>query len=125
MQHSFGQLIDHLHLKTQDFDRASGFYLAIFEALGHLDRAVRGRDWIALDEFYLDGCGPGEAPSHLHLCFRAATREAVMRFHKAGLASGGRDNGAPGLRDYHPGYFAAYLTDPDGNNIEAKCDERG
>ncbi len=48
----------------------------------------------------------------------------VARFHAAGLAAGGRDNGGPGLRDYHPGYYAAFLLDPDGNNIEAKADER-
>jgi len=48
----------------------------------------------------------------------------VQAFHAAGLANGGRDNGAPGVRDYHPGYYAAFLLDPDGNNIEAKLDER-
>jgi catechol 2,3-dioxygenase-like lactoylglutathione lyase family enzyme len=53
------------------------------------------------------------------LAFQAADRETVMRFHTAGLAAGGRNNGAPGERPYHPGYFAAFLLDPDGNNIEA------
>jgi len=60
----------------------------------------------------------------LHLCFQAGSRDMVQAFHAAGLANGGRDNGAPGVRDYHPGYYAAFLLDPDGNNIEAKLDER-
>ena len=57
--------------------------------------------------------------SHVHLAFQAADRATVDRFHAAGLAAGGRDNGAPGERSYHPGYYAAFLLDPDGNNIEA------
>ena len=55
----------------------------------------------------------------MHLAFQAPDRAAVERFHAAGLAAGGRDNGAPGERGYHPGYYAAFLLDPDGNNIEA------
>lgn len=55
----------------------------------------------------------------MHLAFQAADRDAVARFHSAGLAAGGRDHGAPGERAYHPGYFAAFLLDPDGNNVEA------
>ena len=51
--------------------------------------------------------------------FRLAIQNAVRRFHEAGLAAGGRDNGAPGERKYHPGYFGAFLLDPDGNNVEA------
>ena len=57
--------------------------------------------------------------SGLHLAFQAADREAVHRFHVAALAAGGRDNGAPGERHYHPGYYGAFALDPDGNNIEA------
>ena len=55
----------------------------------------------------------------VHLAFQAADRDMVQRFHAAGLKAGGRDNGAPGERNYHPGYYAAFLLDPDGNNIEA------
>ena len=55
----------------------------------------------------------------MHLAFQAADRATVDRFHAAGLAAGGRDNGAPGERSYHPGYYAAFLLDPDGNNVEA------
>ncbi|MDO5632941.1 MAG: VOC family protein [Paracoccus sp. (in: a-proteobacteria)] len=119
-----GRLIDHIHLRVTDFGRACDFYLAIFQALGIDDRMQGGRDWLELDELFIDGCAPGQAPSLVHLCFQAADRDAVQRFHTTGLAAGGRDNGAPGLRNYHPGYYAAYLLDPDGNNIEAKVDER-
>lgn len=55
----------------------------------------------------------------MHLAFQAEEQDAVARFYEAGLAAGGRDNGAPGERSYHPGYFAAFLLDPDGHNIEA------
>ena len=57
--------------------------------------------------------------THVHLAFQAADRAMVDRFHAAGLAAGGRDNGPPGERDYHPCYYGAFLLDPDGNNIEA------
>lgn len=53
------------------------------------------------------------------MAFQASDREAVHRFHEAALAAGGRDNGAPGERPYHPGYYSAYALDPDGNNVEA------
>jgi len=55
----------------------------------------------------------------VHLAFQAKDRETVARVHAAALAAGGRDNGGPGERDYHPGYYAAFMLDPDGNNIEA------
>jgi predicted lactoylglutathione lyase len=61
----------------------------------------------------------------MHLAFAADTREQVVAFHAGGLAAGGRDNGAPGERpQYHPGYYAAFLLDPDGNNVEAVLHER-
>ena len=61
----------------------------------------------------------GRATGRCHLAFQARDRVMVEAFHKAGLAAGGTDNGAPGERSYHPGYYAAFLLDPDGNNIEA------
>ena len=57
--------------------------------------------------------------SSVHLAFQAADQETVRRFYQAALAAGGRDNGKPGERPYHAGYYAAYVLDPDGNNIEA------
>ena len=61
----------------------------------------------------------GEPTVGLHIAFQANDRETVERFHTAALAAGGRDNGPPGERDYHPGYYAAYVLDPDGTNVEA------
>ena len=64
---------------------------------------------------------PKKRPS-MHVAFRASYRDMVHKFHAAGLKNGGRDNGEPGLRpDYSPNYYAAYLYDPDGHNIEAVC----
>jgi predicted lactoylglutathione lyase len=61
----------------------------------------------------------------LHLCFHARSREQVDAFHAAGVEAGFRSNGGPGYRDYAPGYYAAYLLDPDGNNIEALYRDEG
>ncbi len=117
-------LIDHIHLRSANFDRSGTFYLAIFEALGRSRDVHSGRDWLEIAEFYLDQADANAPPSHVHLAFAARSRAEVEAFHAAGLQAGGKDNGAPGLRDYHPGYYAAYLLDPDGNNVEAKFDER-
>ena len=78
-------------------------------------------DRFAIDELYVDAADgePAGQVSQVHLAFQAADRATVDRFHAAGLAAGGRDNGAPGERSYHPGYYAAFLLDPDGNNVEA------
>jgi len=65
---------------------------------------------------------PAVVADNRHWCFRAPNRAAVDAFHTAGLAAGGRCDGPPGLRpDYHPGYYAAFLLDPDGNRVEAVC----
>lgn len=117
-------ILDHVHLRTVHLDQAVAFYRAVFEALGRADEIRAGRDWMELGGFYLDQADEGMPPSRIHLSFTAASRNEVQAFHDAGLKAGGRDHGAPGLRDYHPGYYAAYLLDPDGNNIEAKFDER-
>ncbi|WBU55929.1 VOC family protein [Paracoccus sediminicola] len=124
MSYYQGRLIDHIHLRVSDFGRAREFYQAVLDALGRGDCSGRGRDWMECDELMIDQIAPGEAPSRVHLCFQASDRNAVKRFYAAALGAGGRDNGAPGPRDYHPGYYAAFVLDPDGNNIEAKCDER-
>lgn len=112
-----GRLIDHLHLRTGDLEASRRFYRACFEALG-LGMTDDAEDHFALDELYVDAAGGG-AVSHVHLAFQAADRHAVDRFHAAGLAAGGWDNGGPGERPYHPGYYGAFLLDPDGNNVEA------
>jgi catechol 2,3-dioxygenase-like lactoylglutathione lyase family enzyme len=114
MQVQRGRLIDHIHLRTHDLAAARRFYGAVLEAVGV--PMTDGGDHLLADELWVD---VGEQTSRVHLAFQAADRETVQRFHQAGLAAGGRDNGPPGERDYHPGYYAAFLFDPDGNNIEA------
>ncbi len=118
MQLHRGRLIDHIHLRAADFAATARFYRAILGALGI---PLSGDDdrHLACDELWIDASDQGAQASHVHLAFQAADREAVRRFHEAGLAAGGRDNGGPGERSYHPGYYAAFLLDPDGNNIEA------
>lgn len=111
-----GRLIDHLHLRVRDLEASRRFYKAALGALGiELDRDEP--DHFVVDELYVDAAD--EYTSWVHLAFQAADRAAVDRFHAAGLGAGGRDNGAPGERDYHPGYYGAFLLDPDGSNIEA------
>ncbi|SDD21183.1 lactoylglutathione lyase [Paracoccus isoporae] len=124
MRYHQGRLIDHIHLRVSDFGRSKEFYDAVLDVLGRKDCVSHGRDWMECDELMIDEIGPGEQASRIHLCFQAASREMVRQFHLVAIRAGGRDNGAPDLRDYHPGYYAAYVLDPDGNNIEAKFDER-
>jgi catechol 2,3-dioxygenase-like lactoylglutathione lyase family enzyme len=115
MEHHMGRLIDHVHLRVRDLAAARRFYRAV---LGALAIPVRDEsdDHLAADELWIDR---GDTPSRVHLAFQALDREAVRRFHAAALAGGGRDNGAPGERPYHLGYYAAFVLDPDGNNVEA------
>jgi len=112
-----GRLIDHVHLRVTDLEASKRFYRAVLQAIG---REVTGESdkHLNSDELWIDAAD-ASGPSKVHLAFQAPDREAVQRFHAAGLAAGGRDNGAPGPRDYHPGYYAAFLLDPDGNNVEA------
>ncbi|MBA4490381.1 VOC family protein [Paracoccus sp. S1E-3] len=124
MSYFQGRLIDHLHMRVTNYEKSRDFYQAILEALGQGDNIEHGRDWMCCDELFLDQLDVGDTPSRIHLCFQAADRAMVNAFYEAALATGGRDYGAPGLRDYHPGYYAAFVLDPDGNNIEAKFDER-
>jgi len=110
-----GRLIDHVHLRSPDLEAAKAFYKAVFEVLDIPFNEADTHLWA--DEFWIDA---GDQPTHVHLAFQAPDQETVRRFHAAGLKAGGRDNGTPGERKvYHPGYYAAFLFDPDGNNIEA------
>jgi len=113
----FGRLVDHIHLRVSDLALAKRFYGAVLGALGRTATHERD-DAINFDELWIDEADE-LGPTRCHLAFQAADIEAVKRFHAAGLAAGGRDNGAPGEREYHPGYYAAFLLDPDGHNIEA------
>ena len=117
-EEQIGRLIDHLHLRVADFDASKRFYRAALEAVG-LDLTEEGDGWFSVDELYVSA--DGSPTQNLHLAFQAADEETVARFHAAAIAAGGTDNGAPGERKYHPGYYAAFVLDPDGNNVEAVC----
>jgi catechol 2,3-dioxygenase-like lactoylglutathione lyase family enzyme len=116
-------MYDHIGLKVQEIDASVRFYKAALSALGHTlcSRDEKAASFGPAGEpgLYLSN---GSASPAIHLAFRARDRAAVDRFHRDGLKAGGRDNGGPGLRaDYSPSYYAAFLLDPDGNNIEAIC----
>lgn len=117
-----GRLIDHLQLVVADLSASRRFYDAVLGALG-VPVGGDGPGFFWADELFVSTADSPAAAGHLtgrhHLAFQAADPAMVQAFHKAGLAAGGRDNGAPGDRPYHPGYYAAFLLDPDGNNIEA------
>lgn len=114
-------MIDHVNIPVTLLARSERFYEAALAALGY---AVVGRDGPAVG-FGTDSWmfGIEESEGHfppLHVAFAAPSRDAVRAFHATALAIGGHCNGAPGLRDmYGPDYFAAYVLDPDGHNIEA------
>ena len=117
-----GRLIDHIGLVVRDLAASKAFYSAVF---GVLKIPVGGFDernfWA--DELFVSTpdseAVQGELTGRHHIAFQAQDRAMVDAFHHAALAHGGRDNGAPGERAYHPGYYAAFVLDPDGNNIEA------
>ena len=116
-----GRLINHVHLRASNLERSRKFYRAVIESIG-LGSAFNERDdcfWV--DELYVDQAD--DYVSRVHIAFQAPSPEAVHRFHEAGLVHGGTDNGGPGKRLYHSHYYAAFLLDPDGNNIEAICEE--
>ena len=116
MEFHRGRLLDHVHLRVRDLEASRSFYRAAAGALG-IELAGVGESAFVVDELFVSD--DGTPTSGLHIAFQAADRESVQRFHEAAVAAGGRDNGRPGERDYHPGYYAAYVLDPDGNNVEA------
>lgn len=117
-------MIDHASIKVKDVEQAKAFYEAALAPLGY----ARGIEYPGGMQLLVEG-EPGDVwvaplpegaeavPTHVAL--RAADAAAVDAFYEAALAAGGTDNGAPGPRDYHPGYYAAFVYDPEGNNIEA------
>lgn len=117
-----GRLIDHVQLVVRDLAASRRFYVAAFDALG-IPIGGEGDDYFWADELFVSSsdsaAAQGELTGRMHLAFQAGSRETVERFHRAALAAGGRDNGAPGIRPYYPGYYAAFVLDPDGNNVEA------
>lgn len=118
-----GRLIDHVQLVVRDLPAARRFYTAIFESL-NIPMGGTADDYFWADELFVSTAESKAAQGRLtgrhHLAFQAESRNMVDSFHKAALANGGTDNGLPGERaHYHPGYYAAFVLDPDGNNIEA------
>jgi catechol 2,3-dioxygenase-like lactoylglutathione lyase family enzyme len=116
-----GRLVDHIQLVVKDVAASRRFYAAIFDIL-QIPLGGEGADHFWFDELFVSNAdskdAAGELTGRVHLAFQAASRELVERAYRAASAAGGRDNGAPGERRYHPGYFAAFLLDPDGNKIE-------
>jgi len=123
-------MIDHTTFAVSSLERSKVFYAQLLAPLGITlllevkpeqsgSRAFAG--FGADRPFFWIGDG-GQPVSGVHVAFRAESRAAVDAFYAAGLAAGGRDNGAPGVRPhYHPNYYGAFVLDPDGNNIEAVC----
>jgi len=116
-----GRLIDHIQLVVRDLSASQKFYSAVFNVLD-IPMGGTGEDYFWADELFVSTrtsmSSLGVLTGRHHLAFQAKTRDIVELFFKTALAHGGNDNGAPGERPYHPGYFAAFVLDPDGNNIE-------
>lgn len=117
-----GRLIDHLHLVVRDIEASRRFYGTLLEVLG-VPIGGEEETFFWADELFVSSADSPAATGKLtgrhHLAFQARDRAMVDAWHAAGLKAGGTDNGAPGARPYHPGYYAAFLLDPDGNNVEA------
>ncbi|MGD2062929.1 MAG: VOC family protein [Nitrospirota bacterium] len=116
-------MLDHIGLKVRDVPASKAFYTQALAPLGYtvmmeweggVGLAAAGKP-----DFWL---GQGEPTGGVHVAFSSPDRKTVDAFHRAALAAGGKDNGAPGLRPhYHSNYYGAFVFDPDGNNIEAVC----
>jgi catechol 2,3-dioxygenase-like lactoylglutathione lyase family enzyme len=113
-------MIAHTSLPVSDYSKSKAFYRDVLSTLGYKNNMEYGRSagfndgentdfWITEERSVVP----------THLAFLAANRKQVNDFHQAALAAGGKDNGRPGYRNYSPGYYAAFIYDPDGNNIEA------
>ena len=125
-------MIDHVGFAVSDYARSKTFYQQTLAPLGYSlimevtaqqtesGYPAAGFGTGGKPDFWIGGEGKLEKP--LHVAIVAQNRTTVDAFHRAALAAGGRDNGAPGLRPhYHPNYYAAFVLDPDGHNIEAVC----
>ena len=115
-------MIDHVGLNVSDVARSKAFYAAALEPLGYevimeFDGAA-GFGAKGKPDFWIS---EGEPQKGVHIAFASANRATVDSFHDAALAAGGKDNGQPGLREYHENYHGAFVHDPDGNNVEAVC----
>lgn len=118
MQFHRGRLLDHVEIHSKDMAASERFYRAVLAAVNPAIEVEKIDEAFFFDEVYVSPATNGNV-TKVHFAFQAFDKETVHRFHEAGLAAGGRDNGAPGFREYHPGYYAAFLLDPDGHNVEA------
>ena len=116
-----GRLIDHVQLVVRDLEASRDFYEAILAVLD-IPIVIVTEDFFWADELVVSSAESPAAQGMLtgrhHLAFQAKDRATVDAFYREAMAHGGRDNGAPGERPYHPAYYAAFVLDPDGNNIE-------
>lgn len=116
--------VDHIGINVANFEKAKAFYVAALKPLGLSVLQDYGTVIGLGADYPFVWVGEGDA-GHVHLAFRAETPAQVDAFHKAALAAGGKDNGAPGFRsEYSENYYAAFVHDPDGHNIEAVCHVR-
>jgi catechol 2,3-dioxygenase-like lactoylglutathione lyase family enzyme len=119
-------IFDHIGFYVTNFEESKRFYLAALAPLG-IGVVMEGEGWAMMGrngkpQFWFGALG--NSPGPIHIAFAAANHEQVREFHKAALAAGGKDNGAPGLREqYHPNYYGAFVIDPNGHNVEAVCHE--
>ena len=123
-------MFDHVKFGVSDYAASKAFFLKALEPLGvvvvaegspayGVELSTKGKSSLCLFQ-------TGEKPAHLHLAFKAGSRQQVDAFYHAALEAGGKDNGAPGLRPhYHANYYAAFVIGPDGHNIEVVCHEAG
>ena len=121
-------MLDHVGIRVSDFEQSKRFFAQALSPLGYelirepsVSAAGFGRQ--GRPEFWIH---QGDRGQPVHIAFAASERASVDAFHEEALAAGGRNNGGPGLRPkYHQSYYAAFVFDPDGNNIEAVCHEPG
>jgi catechol 2,3-dioxygenase-like lactoylglutathione lyase family enzyme len=114
-------MFDHVVFGVTDYEASKAFYLKALAPIGIqiLAENEHGIEMSADGETSLCLLPTKESPAHLHLAFVGKSRDQVDAFHRAALAAGGRDNGAPGLRPHYSGrYYAAFVLDPDGHNLE-------
>ena len=110
------RIFDHVDVQANDYGESVRFYETVLAPLG-IPKLAAGDGWTCFANLNIADRQP--PTQHLHVCFYTRDKEQVDAFHRAGVAAGFRSNGEPGYRDYGAGYYAAYLLDPDGNNVEA------
>jgi catechol 2,3-dioxygenase-like lactoylglutathione lyase family enzyme len=112
------RLIDHVHIRVADLGESVRFYDAVLATVG-IEKTSEHGPTVEYGDFIVSA-GDGPLSRDVHVAFEAASRDQVEAFHRAGVEAGYRGNGEPGLRErYAPGYYSAFLLDPDGHNVEA------